>query len=275
MHGILTCSQASALPRCLGIVAIDLGKFNSVLCIFDPATAVHSFVTLATDRKSLTDVLDKIPSQDRPSTLVVFETCEISGWVYDLISPMGFKIAVANPATEAWRWTKVKRKTDRDDALKLAKLASMKSTAHGAYAQLLMSVPGVGIGLATTVVVHLDDPVRFSSAAKGWSVRRTHSPAGSKRREQPLWSHHAKRPEPLKRHADRGGVGGLPPQSMGKDFVNRVSRGNQGQKEDRDCSISKEAADQALGDAARQQTLARPHRNTAGGRGNRVIQSDN
>ncbi len=113
------------MPRCSRIVAIDLGKFNSVLCIFDPATAVHSFVTLTTDREAITAQLNKIPSQDRASTLVVFETCEISGWVYDLISPMGFKIAVANAATEAWRWTKVKRKTDKDDALKLAKLASM------------------------------------------------------------------------------------------------------------------------------------------------------
>src|ERR671914_283749 len=49
------------------IVAIDLGKFNSVACLFDPADSCH----------------------------------------------------------EAWRWTKVKRKTDRDDALKLAKLAVM------------------------------------------------------------------------------------------------------------------------------------------------------
>src|SRR5213078_1128001 len=35
---------------------------------------------------------------------------------------LGMKVAVANPAHEAWRWTRVKRKTDKDDALKLAKL---------------------------------------------------------------------------------------------------------------------------------------------------------
>ena len=123
MHGTLSSplSQSSpqTLPRCARIVAIDLGKFNSVLCLFDPATAAHSFVTLATDREKMTAELNKTAIQDRPSTLVVFETCEISGWVYDLITPMGFQIAIANPSTEAWRWTKVKRKTDRDDALKL------------------------------------------------------------------------------------------------------------------------------------------------------------
>ena len=52
-------------------------------------------------------------------------TCEISGWVYDLVSEMGFAVAVANPANEAWRWTKVKRKTDRDDALRLAQLEAL------------------------------------------------------------------------------------------------------------------------------------------------------
>jgi transposase len=39
---------------------------------------------------------------------------------------MGFRVAIANPSHEAWRWTKVKRKTDRDDAHKLASMAAMK-----------------------------------------------------------------------------------------------------------------------------------------------------
>jgi len=59
-------------------------------------------------------------------TLVVFETCDCGGWVYDIASAMGFTVAVANPSHEAWRWTKVKRKTDRDDALKLASMAAMR-----------------------------------------------------------------------------------------------------------------------------------------------------
>jgi len=41
--------------------------------------------------------LGKLSTADRASSLVVFETCEISGWVYDLVEPMGFVIAVANP----------------------------------------------------------------------------------------------------------------------------------------------------------------------------------
>jgi transposase len=42
------------------------------------------------------------------------------------------RVAVANPAHEAWRWTRVERKTDKDDALKLARLAVLGQlpTAH-------------------------------------------------------------------------------------------------------------------------------------------------
>src|SRR5829696_9860328 len=48
------------------------------------------------------------------------------------LSPRGIHVAVANPAHEAWRWTRVKRKTDKDDALKLAKLTVLGQlpTAH-------------------------------------------------------------------------------------------------------------------------------------------------
>jgi transposase len=38
---------------------------------------------------------------------------------------MGLPIQVANPNHEAWRWKNVKRKTDKDDALKLARLSAM------------------------------------------------------------------------------------------------------------------------------------------------------
>lgn len=38
---------------------------------------------------------------------------------------MGYKVVVANPSAEAWRWKNVKRKTDKDDALKLAKLTAL------------------------------------------------------------------------------------------------------------------------------------------------------
>src|SRR4029078_6622257 len=71
-------------------------------------------------------------TQDPSRTLLVIETCDVAGWVHDLATTLGLSVAVANPAHEAWRWTRVKRKTDKDDALKLAKLAVLGQlpTAH-------------------------------------------------------------------------------------------------------------------------------------------------
>jgi hypothetical protein len=50
---------------------------------------------------------------------VLIETSSISGWVHDLIVGLGYTVIVANLSAEAWRWKNVKRKTDKDDALKL------------------------------------------------------------------------------------------------------------------------------------------------------------
>jgi transposase len=55
---------------------------------------------------------------------LVIETCDTAGWVYDLARSLGVAcIVVHTIGDERWRWRKVKRKTDKDDALKLARLA--------------------------------------------------------------------------------------------------------------------------------------------------------
>src|SRR4029077_1518945 len=70
------------------------------------------------------DGLRKFLEAERPA-LVVFETCTVAGWVADLCGELGLEFAVAHPMHEAWSWRKVKRKTDRDDALKLARMAAL------------------------------------------------------------------------------------------------------------------------------------------------------
>jgi transposase len=127
MHGFHTHAPAVAGHSFKTILAIDLGKFNSVLCIFDPRTAVHSFADVQTTPQALHDLLAGYASaeEDPAKLLVVMETCDVSGWVYDLTVSLGFSALVANPSSEAWKWKKVKRKTDRDDALKLAKLTAL------------------------------------------------------------------------------------------------------------------------------------------------------
>ena len=105
------------------ILALDLGKFNSVLCDFDPATGNHRFESLASTPQAIHDLLVSLAGEDPARIVIVMETCDTSGWVYDIAVALGFSVLIANPSNEAWRWTKVKRKTDRDDALKLARMA--------------------------------------------------------------------------------------------------------------------------------------------------------
>ena len=102
------------------IIGIDLGKFKSVACTFDPETREATYATVPTDPDALRRMLDR----DRPD-LVVFEACTVAGWLADLCRELGLECLVANTMTEAWSWRKVKRKTDRDDALKLARMAAL------------------------------------------------------------------------------------------------------------------------------------------------------
>ena len=102
------------------ILALDLGKFNTMCCFFDTETRKHTFLNAATDRNYLTTVFKK-----HKIDLVVMETCGPSGWINDLAISLGLKTLVCSTNEDAWRWSNVKRKTDKDDALKLARMASM------------------------------------------------------------------------------------------------------------------------------------------------------
>ena len=102
------------------ILAIDLGKFKSVACRYVTETGKAEFLTVLTHVIEFEQLLRK----ERPD-LVVIETCSIAGWVHDLCCHHGVKCDVANPSNEAWKFKNIKRKTDRDDALKLAQLAAL------------------------------------------------------------------------------------------------------------------------------------------------------
>ena len=102
------------------ILAIDLGKFKSVTCLLKTETNETEFWTMSTDRQYLLTVL-----KNYDPDLVVIESCGLAGWVHDVCTEEGYQVLVCNPNQEAWKWKNVKRKTDRDDALKLAKLAAL------------------------------------------------------------------------------------------------------------------------------------------------------
>lgn len=103
------------------ILAIDLGKFNSVTCLLNTEDNSTEFWKMSTDRPYLLTVL-----KNYKPDLVVVESCGLAGWVSDVCAGEGYEVLVCNPNREAWKWKNVKRKTDRDDALKLAKLAALE-----------------------------------------------------------------------------------------------------------------------------------------------------
>jgi transposase len=102
------------------ILAIDLGRFNRVCCWYGGPTVDPRFHTAATTPANLRRELLR-----RPVTRVVIEACSPAGWVHDLCGEVGLRCEVANTNGAAWQWRHVKRKTDRDDALKLARLAAI------------------------------------------------------------------------------------------------------------------------------------------------------
>ncbi|TWU28000.1 IS110 family RNA-guided transposase [Novipirellula artificiosorum] len=103
------------------ILALDLGKFNTMCCFFDTKTRKSRFLTTPTERQHIASVL-----KNAKVDLVVMEACGPSGWINDLAQSLDHATLVCSTNEEAWQWAKVKRKTDKDDALKLARLAAMR-----------------------------------------------------------------------------------------------------------------------------------------------------
>jgi transposase len=102
------------------ILALDLGKFKSVACIYVAGTGEHSFETIRTEYFEVGQLVDQV-KPDR----VVIEISPLAGWVGDLIREQAIELQVANANGAAWSWRHVKRKTDRLDALKLAQMSAM------------------------------------------------------------------------------------------------------------------------------------------------------
>jgi transposase len=102
------------------ILALDLGKYKTVACAYDRARAEARFDTLTTSRHELRRLFEST----RPAGVVI-EACALAGWVHDLCAELGLPCKVANTASEAWKFKHAKRKTDKDDALRLAQLEAL------------------------------------------------------------------------------------------------------------------------------------------------------
>lgn len=101
------------------ILALDLGKFKTVGCLYDTESHAADYTTI---KMTPFGIHNLIASHDPDR--IVFEIGPAAGWVHDIASCSCRDIQVANPSTEGWRWRNVKAKTDRLDALKLARLSA-------------------------------------------------------------------------------------------------------------------------------------------------------
>jgi transposase len=102
------------------ILAIDLGRYKSVACVYSRSTREHTFRTLDTTPADL----DKLLAL-HPGGVVVIEACANAGWVHDRAVGAGHEVKVANTAAESWKFQHLKRKTDHDDAKRLAELEAI------------------------------------------------------------------------------------------------------------------------------------------------------
>ena len=86
------------------ILAIDLGKFNSVLCWYEPTTKNTTFRTIRTSAVELRKELTR-----QAVAQIVFEACSRTGWVqHDLCVELQLKPLVASTTGAAWQWKRVR-----------------------------------------------------------------------------------------------------------------------------------------------------------------------
>ena len=101
------------------ILSIDLAKAKSLFCWFDSSDQSHRFKTVLSLPQMFHEAL-----VEEPVDRVVIEVCDMAGWVKDLCEALSIPIQVVNVNVEGWRWKNVKTKTDKTDALKLARLSA-------------------------------------------------------------------------------------------------------------------------------------------------------
>ena len=112
----MTTNTTKIATAACAILALDLGKYKSVACLYRSPDD-QRFTTLTTSRAELTRLIAK----HRPA-VVLIEACLLCGWVRDLCNELGVNCLVANTTTEGWKFKHLKRKTDRDDALRLVEV---------------------------------------------------------------------------------------------------------------------------------------------------------
>ena len=104
----------------MNILGMDLGQSKSAWEALNTKTGEVTWGEVRTSEDALSKLLTKIG----PDQLVI-ESCPLAARVHDWATAAGISVLVADTTQDAWQWKNVKRKTDADDASKLARLAAM------------------------------------------------------------------------------------------------------------------------------------------------------
>ena len=100
------------------ILGMDLGQSESAWAQLDSTTGELQQGSIEHSDQALLRLLVR-----RQPDQVVIESGPLAARVHDLVTARGVAVLVADTTGEAWSWKHLKRKTDPDDALKLARLA--------------------------------------------------------------------------------------------------------------------------------------------------------
>lgn len=114
MPALIPVSGRHALDKNV-ILVIDLARYNSVVRWYNSEPHAAEFRTVHATPEELRQALTP-----RLVSSVVFEASSQAGSVHDLCEEVRLPTTDASTTGEAWHWKRVKRKTDRDNALKIA-----------------------------------------------------------------------------------------------------------------------------------------------------------
>jgi transposase len=166
-------------------VGCDLGDKFTEVCILDPTGAVVENARIRTTKKSIVGCLKRFGR-----ARVVLEVGMHSRWVAAALTEAGHEVVVANPRQVRLIW-KRPRKTDRSDALMLAKLgrvdvallAPVRHRSHAAQVDLAsLRARDILVRVRTKLVTH----VQGSLKAFGVRVESCHPPAFPEKAEEAL-----------------------------------------------------------------------------------------
>jgi transposase len=136
------------------ILAIDMGKNKSVYCRHNPLNGEQKYETIPTSPQAFHDLLVQ-----HPEDTVLIEISPLAGWVSDLCRTLKIQLKVVNTTSDAWSWKKVKDKSDRKDADKLAVMEAMNQHRY-------VHMPKAPVRQWRELIAYRNDQVKRVTACK-------------------------------------------------------------------------------------------------------------